>query len=147
MLQDDPNQAPYGWTHCLTIPQAIAGIARTTHDPLRAMAIAATHVVGFRAALSNQTVIDTYAPEPVDVAAVDALDAPPATAAAAVHHTAEPDLDRVTTAIATRAACHADAHVAKYTLACFDAAHADPPHRRLFLSAAAYLVAWWAQRA
>jgi hypothetical protein len=146
MLQDDPTHAPYGWTHCLTIPQAIAGIARTTNDPLRTMAIAATHVVGFRAALSDRTVVDTYAPEPVDVAAVDALDAPPATAAAAVHHASEPDLDRVTTEIATRAAGHTDAHVAKYTLACFDAAHADPQHRRLFLSAAAYLVAWWAQR-
>jgi hypothetical protein len=145
MLQDDSTYAPYGWTHCLTIPQAVAGIARTTKDPLRAMAIAATHVVGFRAALSDRAVIDTYAPEPFDGAVLEALDASPATAAAAVHHASGPDLDDVTTEIATRAALHRDAHVVKYTLACFDAAHADPQYRRLFLSAAAYLGAWWTQ--
>ena len=145
MLQDDPTYAPYGWTHCLTIPQAVAGIAGTTNDPLRAMAIAATHVVGFRAALSDRAVIDTYTPEPFDGAVLEALDAPPATAAAAVHHASGPDLDAATTEIATRAALHRDAHVVKYTLACFDAAHADPQHRRLFLSAAAYLGAWWTQ--
>ena len=32
----------------------------------------------------------------------------------------------------------------KYTLACLDAAAADPRHRRLFLAAAASLVGWWA---
>jgi hypothetical protein len=36
-----------------------------------------------------------------------------------------------------------DAHLVKYTLACFDAAAADPRHRRLFLTAAASLVGWW----
>jgi len=34
----------------------------------------------------------------------------------------------------------------KYTLACFDAAAADLSHRRLYLSAAASLSAWWAQQ-
>ena len=56
-----------------------------------------------------------------------------------------PDVDAVVTALATRAALHPDAHLAKYTLACADAAAADPHQRRLYLAAAAYLSAWWAQ--
>jgi hypothetical protein len=51
----------------------------------------------------------------------------------------------ITTELASRAAVHPDAHVAKYTLACFDAAQADPDHTRLFLAAAAFLHGWWAQ--
>ncbi len=144
MLHDDPAHAPYGWTHCLTIPQAIAAVAGTTRDPQRALVMAATHVVAFRAALSDRPVPPGYSPEPVDVEALDALDGPPAVAAAAVHHAPSETLDAIVTALATRAALHPDAHVAKYTLACFDAAHADPSEARLYLSAAAYLGGWWA---
>jgi hypothetical protein len=145
MLQDQPAHAPYGWTHCLTLAQAAARFANTTQNPLRALAVSATHVVGFRAALSDTPVIDGYAPEPVGVDAIDALDATPPIAAAAVHHAPRSEVEAITTELATRAAVHPDAHVAKYTLACFDAAAADPDHARLFLSAAAFLHGWWAQ--
>lgn len=146
MLQDDPAHAPYGWTHCLTLPQAAAGFAATTQNPLRAVAVAATHVVGFRAALGTTPVFDRYEPEPVAVDALEALDASPQIAAAAVHHAPATAIGAITTELAGRAALHHDAHVAKYTLACFDAARADPDHERLFLSAAAFLHGWWATR-
>jgi hypothetical protein len=145
MLQDNPAQAPYGWTHCLTLPQAIANIAHTTSNPTRAVAIAATHTVGFRAALSSTDVTPGYAPEPVEIGWLAALDASPRAAAAAVHHAPPADIAEIKTELATRAALHADAHVVKYTLACFDAADADPDHERLFLSAAAFLHGWWAR--
>jgi hypothetical protein len=145
MLQDDPAHAPYGWTHCLTLSQAAAGIAKTTRDPLRAVAVAATHVAGFRAALGNSAVTDHYEPERVAVDALEALDGPPEIAAAAVHHAARGEVESIVTELAGRAALHPDAHVAKYTLACFDAAHADPDHQRLFLAAAAFLHGWWSQ--
>jgi hypothetical protein len=145
MLQDEPAHAPYGWTHCLTLAQAAAGMTATVDDPLRALAVAATHVVGFRAALSNAPVIDRYEPEPVDVDALAAFDAPPQIAAAAVHHAPASAVAAITAELASRAALHPDAHVVKYTLACFDAAHADPDHARLFLAAAAFLHGWWAQ--
>ena len=61
-------------------------------------------------------------------------------------HAAPDDLAAITARLATAAAVHPDAHLAKYTLACFDAAHADPPATQLFLAAAAFLGAWWAQR-
>jgi hypothetical protein len=47
--------------------------------------------------------------------------------------------------LATRASVQRDAHLVKYTLACLDAAAADPDRRRLYLGAAASLVGWWAQ--
>jgi hypothetical protein len=146
MLQDDPAHAPYGWTHCLTLPQAAAEMATTTTDPLRALAVSATHVVGFRAALSNTTVVDRYQPDPVDVDPLAAFDAGPQIAAAAVHHAPPAAVPAIATELASRAALHEDAHVAKYTLACFDAAHADPEHARLFLSAAAFLHGCWAAK-
>jgi hypothetical protein len=145
MLQDDPAHAPYGWTHCLTLAQAAANLAPDTSNPVRAVAVAATHVVGFRAALGNAPVTTAYDPDPVSVDALEALDALPPIAAAAVHHAAPNAVAAITTELASRAAVHPDAHVAKYTLACFDAAAADPDHARLFLSAAAFLHGWWAQ--
>jgi len=47
------------------------------------------------------------------------------------------------TEIVTRASAHRDAHLVKYTLACIDAAHADPGAARLFQAGAASLLAYW----
>ena len=35
MLQDDPSHAPYGWSHCLTMPQATLGVASSATRPDR----------------------------------------------------------------------------------------------------------------
>jgi len=51
----------------------------------------------------------------------------------------------VRAALASAASAHHDAHVVKYTLACLDAADADPSHGRLHLAAAASLIGWWAR--
>ena len=116
MLVDTPDHAPYGWSHCLTIPQAVLGIAPRLEDPDRALAVAATQVVAFRAALGR-------APLP---------DRPPA---------GLPTVDP--TELATAAATSHDAHVVKYTLACLDAAAADPAAADLYLAAARHLLDWW----
>jgi hypothetical protein len=65
-------------------------------------------------------------------------------AAAAVWHAPDEQLAVIVTEVATAAAVHRDAHLVKYTLACLDAAAADPPRRRLYLAAAASLIGWWA---
>ncbi|HEY5153952.1 MAG TPA: hypothetical protein VIJ47_04400, partial [Acidimicrobiales bacterium] len=146
MLQDTPDHAPYGWSHCLTLPQAALGIAGQASDPSTAIAVAATYVLGFRATLGRVTLDPRWSPAPsgpTDV--LDALRAGPAEAAAAVWHACADDLVAITARLATAAAVHPDAHLAKYTLACFDAAHADPGAGRLYLAAAAFLGAWWAQ--
>jgi hypothetical protein len=118
MLQDDPKQAPYGWTHCLTLPQALLQNADASRNHSALIAIAATEVLGMRATEGN-TDLDTTRP-------LSAL--PPA-----------PSKE----ALAAFAASHHDAHVAKYTLACFQAAADDREGAPLFMAAAAYLHDWW----
>jgi len=145
MLQDDAKFAPYGWTHCLTLSQAAIGIRHWLADPVHAAAIAATYVVAFRAAEGAHDIDAGFEPERPGIAALDALDAEPGVAAGAVFHASAEELAAVVPELAARGGSHDDAHVAKYTLACFDAASSDPAARRLYLAAAAYLGAWWAQ--
>ena len=122
MLQDDPAHAAYGWTHCLTLPQAVLAQADVTADAPALVAVAATQVLGFRATLGK-----------VALDANMALHAPAGARA------------ELTILLATRAAVHPDAHLAKYTLACFDAAARDVEAAPLFMAAAAHLGAWWDQ--
>lgn len=145
MLQDDPTRAPYIWTHCLSLPQAALGIAHLTNRPGDAVAVAATHVLGFRAVHGRVTLDPGWAPSPADPVAGGVES--PAEAAARVWHAPEAQIPALGTQLATRAAIHPDAHLAKYTLACFDAASADPEMARLYLAATAYLSAWWRQEA
>jgi len=146
MLQDDPRFAPYGWTHCLTLSQAAIGVRHWLADPLHAAAIAATYVVAFRASEGAHAIEPGFEPERPAIGALDALAAEPAVAAGAVYHASDEELDSVVPELAGRGGSHDDAHVAKYTLACLDAAASDPAAGRLYLAAAAYLGAWWAQR-
>ena len=75
MLQDDPAHAPYGWSHALTMPQAALGIAAACHDPGRAVAVAATYVLGFRATLGAVTLDPWWRPAPAgDLDAASFLD-------------------------------------------------------------------------
>jgi hypothetical protein len=143
MVTEPPEPAPPGWSHCLTTPQAVLGIAPSGPQPADALAVAATFVVGFRASMAANALPDAYAPDDPGVDVFDAFGAEPATAAAAVHHAPPEQLEQVVYELATRASLHHDAHLVKYTLACFDAAAADPEARRLFLAAAASLVAYW----
>jgi hypothetical protein len=143
MIQDDPAAAPYGWTHCLTLPQAVLGIRPWLPDVNRATAVAATYVVGFRAALGRRDIDLTYEPGRVSIPVRDALETDPPSAASAVFHAEEAELAALVPELAARGGAHEDAHVAKYTLACLDAAALDPAQRHLYLAAAAYLHAWW----
>ena len=140
MLQDDPAHAPYGWSHALTMPQGALSCADAVEDQTMLVRIAATHALGFRATLGKARLNDAPPPRPRSDAFVNVA---PRDAAGAVYHADAGRIGEIRTAMATRAATHADAHLAKYTLAAFDAAARDPAAARLFLAAAAYLGAWW----
>lgn len=147
MLQEGPEEAPYGWSHCLTMPQAVLGVAASgAVSAHTAIAVAATHVLGFRAAFGSGALDPGWVPElPRTGRLDDALTAGPEEAAAFVW--AEVEAGRggaVVTALAGQASEHEDAHLVKYTLACIDAAHSDPGAAPLYLSAAASLRGWWA---
>jgi hypothetical protein len=144
MLQDDPAFAPYGWTHCLTLPQAIVELFPWLSDRQRAAAIAATYVVAFRSGESHADVDLHWVPEHVSASPTESLTMGPAVAAAAWYHAAEAERSAALPTLIGRAASHEDAHFAKYTLACLVAAARDPDASRLYIAAAASLAAWWA---
>jgi hypothetical protein len=120
MLQDDRRHAPYGWTHCLTTPQGILTLAAVARDKRAAIRVAATHVLGFRATLGRARLDPERPPPPLRQPACE-----------------------LRPVLAAHAVAHKDAHLAKYTLACLDAADRDPEAESLYLAAAAYLHAWW----
>lgn len=146
MLAEPTDDAPYGWSHCLTMPQAVLGVAGACASPARALAVAATHVLGFRASLAggalDRSIAESWAP--IDLSLEEAIAAGPETARAAMWHLPESGFDDAATTLATVAATHHDAHLVKYTLACLDAATIDPSARRLYLAGAATLAGWWA---
>lgn len=144
MLQDDPDHAPYGWTHCLTMPQATLGIAHRTAAPGPAIAVAATYVLGFRATQSVTPVDLRWTPPRPDRDAPFLESGADHAAATVWHEPGSPH--RLVADVVAFAACHHDAHLAKYTAACLRAAAEDPGASRLFLAAAAYLAGWWHQR-
>jgi hypothetical protein len=123
MLQEPGDYAKYGWSHCLTMPQAVMGLAGEAIPERSAVAIASTYVVGFRAALGQRSV------EPV----------------APVLRRGEAEVADTVTRLAGNASRHHDAHLVKYTLACLDAAAFDPDGRDLYLDAAERLAQLWAE--
>ena len=141
MLQGPDEHAPYGWTHCLTLAQAPLLLARSCTDPGQAAFVSLAYLAAFWAALGVDTVENWFSPRAVDASIDEALSDSPRVAAAAAWHTADPA--RTFTSLATSASLAHDAHRVKYTLACLDAAAADPVQQRLYLAAAAYLNAWW----
>src|SRR5581483_11953738 len=72
MLTEPGDHAPYGWTHCLTLPQAVLGVAAALPELSVAVAVAATYVVGFRSALAVNPLEPVVPPDP-DVPLVEAF--------------------------------------------------------------------------
>ena len=141
MLQGPDEHVPYGWTHCLTLAQAPLLIANLCADPGRAAFVSIAYLAAHWAGLGAGAVENWFSPRAVEASVDEALTDSPAVAAAAAWHTADPA--RTLTSLATSASLAHDAHRVKYTLACLDAAAADPVQRRLYLAAAAYLNVWW----
>lgn len=139
MLTDDPNHAPYGWSHALTLPLALAQLAPATTDPTVALDAALTHWCGFRMAHGDGPIVE-YDPLSAGMPLDAALTAGPHQAATAAY---AGDDGEVTQTLIDNAATSHDAHLVKYTVAAFDAARLDPTGRRLYRAAAGFLAGWW----
>jgi hypothetical protein len=114
MLQEPDDHVPYGWTHTLTIPQAVMSLDL---EPQLAVAVAASQVIGFRASMGQRSL---HPASPLPPVADDAM-----------------------ARLITEASRHHDAHFVKYTLACLDAISTDPEMAHLYVAAAERLAAWW----
>lgn len=131
MLQDDPDEAPYGWSHCLTMPHGLLSVAGLARDPRRVLAAGATYVLGFRATQGKVDLDPDWMPASGSGPVAEAWHAPVA------------ERPAVAARLAGHAAAHPDAHLAKYTLACLQLADADPAFAHGYLAAAAFLNDWW----
>lgn len=130
MLQDNAAAAPYGWTHCLTMPQAVLNAVDHGADPDVAVGVAALYVLGFRSTQGRVVLDGEWQPKD-------------GSAAATLWHASDDELPVLVDDLIAIGARHEDAHLAKYTLACLDAADEDPEASRLFLASAAHLQEWW----
>ncbi|RDD61893.1 hypothetical protein [Ferruginivarius sediminum] len=143
MVQDTAAHAKLGWTHCLTIPQAVWAVAPMVRDPLAAVRFASVLTLAFRAGLGQHELSDTLdLPDPkLDIS--EALTADPQTAAASAYHAAGRDEDGLRTVLATGAAVRADTHLVKFTLAALDTARMDRKAAPVYYAGAAYLLSIW----
>ena len=144
MIQDEPSNAPYGWSHCLTMPQAALAIANRATDSQTAIDVAATYVLGFRATQSSTPIDPEWVPDqPTLVRTESVIELDAHLAAATAWHAGPVQRTDIVQQLIDHAAPHHDAHLAKYTLACLDAGAHDTERAHLYIAAAAYLASWW----
>lgn len=145
MLQHDATFAKFGWSHCLTLPQAACGLSSLNLD--RKLALAATLVwtTAYRSVLSDRDLDFGWAPAPLagSPSLTEALETSPTAAAARVWHAEPAERPLVKQALATRASIRTDQHLIKYTRACLDMISFDPEYEHLYLAAAAHLCGLW----
>ncbi len=119
MLQEPLDDARYGWTHALTLPQAWWALAQvpeaTELDVRTAARLATLHLAAMRRVI-GQTPLSLQPPPPA----------------------------QTFEACARQASIRADAHAVKYVLACIDAAQASPADAPLYKAAATRLCQHWA---
>jgi hypothetical protein len=141
MVLDDPEAAPYGWSHALTIPLGLWQANRHHGDAREALDMALTHAVAFRAGHGRIELPREYDPVDPGIDLDDALTAEPSVAAAAAFHRGTSAEGRAT--LLGEASIGVDAHLVKFAHACRDVALLDREQQRLYAAATAYLVAWW----
>jgi hypothetical protein len=144
MLQDDLEQAKFGWSHCLNLPQSAFGLSSVTTNRKLALAAALVWTVAYRSVLSDRALDLGWHPQPIkDAGVLEALQTSPAAAASRVWHAPDSELSAIRRILVTEASIRNDIHLVKYTRACLDMGAFDPKHVRLYLAAAAHLCAVW----
>ena len=143
MVMGPAEHAPYGWSHCLTMSQAALEIAPGLHDPSLGIAVAASNAAGFLAALADAPIPSTVELDHPGGTFASAVAGGMTSAAGRAFHATDAEFVGIRTEIVTAACARHDAHLVKYTLACLDAMVADPAAARLYLAAAAALLAYW----
>lgn len=145
MLQHKPNFAKFGWSHCLTLPQAAFGLS--SFGIVRKLALASTLVwtTAYRSVMSDHALDMAWQPTKLEGSAslIEALKTSPAAAAARVWYADPSEYPDVKQTLATQASIRSDQHLIKYTRACIDMVSFDPEQERLYLAAAAHLCGVW----
>jgi hypothetical protein len=145
MLQHDAKFAKFGWSHCLTLPQAACGLSSFNIDRKLALATALVWITAYRSVLSDHDLDLHWAPTKLkdSPSLKEALQTSSAAAAARVWYAEPAELASIRQTLATEALIRTDQHLNKYTRACMDMASFDPRSERLYLAAAAHLCSIW----
>jgi hypothetical protein len=147
MLQHDTQYAKFGWSHCLTLPQAACGLSSYNLDRKLALAAALVWITAYRSVLSDHDLDLAWAPEKLTNSPPlkEAVHTSPTVAASRVWHADPQEYPLIKQTLATQASIRTDQHLIKYTRACFDMISFDPQYEKLYLAAAAHLGGLWAK--
>jgi hypothetical protein len=145
MLQHTPTHAKFGWSHCLTLPQAACGLSSLNIDRKLALACSLVWITAYRSVLSDHDLDFNWTPAKLAGSAslVEALQTSPTTAAARIWYADPAELPAIKQTLATQASIRTDQHLIKYTRACLDMISFDPQYEHLYLAAAAHLCTIW----
>ena len=145
MLQDRQSQSKFGWSHCLTLPQAACGLSSLNIDRKLALAATLVWITSYRSVLSKKDLDFSWTPPKPspELTFQDALNESPEVAGAKVWHAKPEEIPNIVQTLATQASIRNDQHLVKYTRACFDMGSFDPSFRQLYLASAAHLCALW----
>ena len=113
MLQHDTSFAKFGWSHCLTLPQAACGLSSLNLN--RKLALAATLVwtTAYRSVLTNRDLDFAWAPEKLagSASVLESLQTSPTAAAARVWHADPSERSAIKQTLATQASIRTDQHL------------------------------------
>lgn len=143
MLQDTRQQAKFGWSHCLTLPQAASGLSSLNLHRKLGLATTLVWVMAYRTILSDRALDFSYRPKPFGGSLREALETGPEAAAGRFWHADPREVGEMQRILASEAAVRNDQHLVKYTRACFDLCGFDPTSWRLYYASAATLSAIW----
>lgn len=145
MLQHNTQHAKFGWSHCLTLPQAACGLSSLNIDRKLALACSLVWITSYRSVLSDRDLDFNWMPAKLDGSAsvIEALQTSPTVAASRVWHADPVEYPQIKQTLATQASIRTDQHLIKYTRACLDMISFDPKHEHLYLAAAAHLCGVW----
>ena len=147
----ETDELEYGWSHCLTLPEAACTLAENVGDGDLPTHVALSYVAAFISALRSGAPLPPLKDDESSGTQVDLLraltgDSALGDAPAVALGMKEEELAGSWQLICSLASVRPDAHLVKYVFACLRCASGRSLHHRLFLAAAAKLLAAWMQR-
>ena len=143
MIQEDGTHTCYGWTHALTLPQAVLGLSGSFANPANAMLASNLYAISYQAILAKGRQNLSYLPPSNELSFDEALLHSPEAALAAGWHLPSELRQVAFGRLATEACIRPDCHCVKYVLAAWQMAEFDADFAHLYLAAACRLVHFW----
>lgn len=138
MLTEPADHAKYGWTHCLSLPEAVWGLDSISTQRQSDTAAAVEFAVAYRSTIGTRELSADPSRVVVLPGERDRVEA-----AAVFIEQLHIDSERARTDLISAACSRSDCHLVKYTLSALSCADRDHEAAELYLSSAAALLALW----